>query len=274
MKAVFSRFLYYAIAVRFALFYEVFMRKFFIFFHVLMILSFSALAAASCASAPPSVPEPVTPAPEPPPLSPPEPAPIPPPVVEEAPAGSAAEERYAEMLPRVEAARQTALDAGAEETNPDGLADAENSAAHGFETAENGDYEAAITSLEEAIALFEKAAQDAAVEWERRVEEAKLAADKQKSAADEVKAENAAKTEYAGADNAYRNAGQAQRAKDYREAITEYENAARQFTVAAQIAADRRDAAAAVLLAAEKKIAESDELALEVEQALLSEGED
>jgi colicin import membrane protein len=248
------------------------MRNFLVFFHVLIVLALLTLAV-SCGSSPPPAPAPVTPA-SPPPEPAPEPEPAPTPVVEEPPAGPTAEERYAEMLPRVEAARQTALDAGAEETNPDGLAQAEDSAAHGFETAENGDYEAALTRLEEAIALFEKAAQDAAAEWEKRVEEAKLAADKQKAAADEVKAGNAAKPEYAEADSAYQNAGQAQRAKDYREAITGYENAARQFAVAAQIAADKRDAAAAVLLAAEKKIAESDELAIEVEQALLNEGDD
>ena len=250
------------------------MRKVFIFFNVLITLSFSSLAV-SCASAPPPESAPVTPAPPPPPQ--PEPAPEPPPAVEE-PAieetGPTAEERYAEMLPRVEAARQTALDAGAEEANPEGLAAAEDSAMRGFDNAENGDYEAAITGLEEAIALFEKAARDAADEWERRVGEAKLAADEQKAAADEVKAGNAAKPEYAEANNAYRDAGQAQGVKDYRGAITGYENAAHQFAVAAQIAIDRRVAAAAVLQAAEKKIAESDELAVEVEQALLSEGED
>jgi hypothetical protein len=163
---------------------------------------------------------------------------------------------------------------GADETNPDGLSAAEDRAALGHDRAENDDYEAAITSLEEAITLFEKAASDAEAEWERRTEEAKLAADGQKAAADEVKAGNAAKPEYAEANRYYENAAGARRARDYRKAIGEYGLAASQFAAAAQIASDKRDAAAAVLQAAEKKIAESDDLASEVEQTLLSEGDD
>jgi hypothetical protein len=258
IKAAFGRFFYYAFVIYFVFVGEVIMKRFFVFFNILIVLSLTALAV-SCASAPPPEPEPVAPVPP------------PAPVVEELPSGLSAEERYAALLPRVDAARQAALDAGAEEINPDGLAAADNSAALGYELADNGDYEAAVTNLEEAVALFQKAAQDAAAEWERRVGEAKLAADRQKAAADEAKAGNAAKTEYAGANDAYRNAERAQRAGTYREAIAGYEDAAQQFAVAAKVAVERRDAAAAVLLAAEKKIAESDELAAEVEQALLDE---
>jgi hypothetical protein len=246
---------------------EDFMKHFSIFFYLLVLLSLSVLAV-SCGSAPP----PPEPAPVVPPPPPPSPPPEPPVIVEQPPAGPTAEERYAELCLRVDAVRQAALEVSADEVNPDEFAEAENRADAGYAGADNGDYDAANTSLEEAVVLYEKAAQSAVAEWERRVSEAKLAADQQKTVADGEKAGNAAKLEYAEAEGFYQNAGHALTAKDYRTAITDYDAAARQFALAAGIAADKRAAAAAALLAAEKKVTESDELAAEVEQTLLDEG--
>jgi hypothetical protein len=267
----------------------------------LLFMALLTMLAVSCGSSPPPadpvpapappIAPPVVPPAEPPVAPPPEPEPVPipepepelepepePPVIEEEapPAGPTAEERYTELLPRVDAARQKALDAGADETNPEGLSSAENTAAEGYASAQDGDYEAGITKLEEAIALFEKAAQDAVTEWEKQTAQAKRGADEQKAAADEVKAGNSAKTEYLAGSKSYENAQRATSAKDYRKAITEYEAAAGQFAQAAQIGAEKRDAAAAALRAAEKRVAESgevaEEAAEEIERSLLDEG--
>jgi hypothetical protein len=200
------------------------------------------------------------------------PQPEPPPIVEAPPADTTAEERYAELRRRADAARQAALDVNADEVSPDEFAAAENSASTGYADADNGDYDGANANLEEAVVLYEKAAQNAAAEWERRVAQAKQAADQQKTVADEEKAGVAAKVEYSEADQYYQNATRALAAKDYRTAIAYYDNAASQFSLAAEIAAGKRTAAAAALLAAEKKVTESDELAAEVEQTLLDEG--
>jgi colicin import membrane protein len=219
---------------------------------------------------PPPAPEPAEPVPEA--VPEPEPEPEPPVAVEQPPEGPTAEERYAELRQRVDAARQSALDENADEVNPDEFMAAENSADAGFTDADNGDYDGANTNLEQAVVLYEQAAQNAAAEWNRRIALAKQEADQQKTVADGEKAGNAAKTEYLDADRSYQNAARAQTRKDYRTAIAEYEAAARQFALAAEIAATKRAAAAAALLAAENKVAESDELAAEIEQTLIDEG--
>jgi hypothetical protein len=200
------------------------------------------------------------------------PEPVPPELVEQPPEGPAAEERYAELRQRVADARQSALDESADEVNPDEFTAAENIAGAGYADADNGDYDGANTNLEQAAVLYEQAAQNAAAEWNRRIALAKQEADQQKTVADGEKAGNAAKAEYLDADRSYQSAARAQTRKDYRTAIVEYDDAARQFALAAVIAASKRTAAAAALLAAENKVAESDELAAEIEQTLIDEG--
>jgi hypothetical protein len=172
----------------------------------------------------------------------------------------------------MEAARDHARDAGAEEAAPEEFASAENSTGLASDNARDNDYETAIQNLEEAIILFDQAGKNAIAEWENRIAQAKQTATGQKAAADEVKAGNAAKPEYLEAERLYQAGEHAAAAKDYRNAIAQYESAAQKFGEAAQIAADKRAAAAAALLAAEKKVAESDAIAADVEQTLIETG--
>jgi hypothetical protein len=199
---------------------------------------------------------------------PPEPPEEPPP---EIPQGPSAEDRYQDLLPALEAARQEALDAGADETHPDEYAAALDEEARGRSEAEDGDYEAALASIEQAIARYTEAAESALAEWEARAARAKQAADVEKARAGDEKAFNAAKEEYLDAEQTYQVGRAAQTARDFRGAIPQYETAAGQFAAAAALAADRRAKAAAALLSAEQKVSESDEIAAKVEQELLEE---